>query len=99
MRLTVTVLIAASALLAGCATPQPGWEARSDADLSADKAACEKEAAIDMDSPRGYTASRYGVAAALASRVDADSVQGGAADRLHDAVLGDCMVRKGWKPK
>src|SRR4051794_13641043 len=88
--------------LSACAStaPQIAWAPRADANLGADKAACERTAnELDINSPKEYTDGRYGAAAALASRIDRESVKGGAVDRMRDAVFQDCMVRKGWTAK
>ena len=85
--------------LAACASsaPQIAWAPRADANLAADKSACERTAnELDINSPKEYTDGRYGAAAALASRVDQASLRGGAVQRMRDAVFQDCMVRKGW---
>lgn len=76
------------------------WAQREGANLSADKAECQRTANdIDPNSPKEFTDGRYGAAAALASRLDHESVKGGTVQRMRDAVFQDCMVRKGWTPK
>ena len=98
-----SVLILAAGL-AACATAdapaQIAWAPRADANLRVDKAECERTANdLDINSPKEFTDGRYGVAAALASRVDEASVKGGAVERMRQAVFQDCMTRKGWTPK
>ena len=83
--------------LCGCASADaPGqiaWAPRADANLAADKAACQRTASeLDMNSPKEYTDGRYGVAAALASRVDQASLRGGAEARMRQAVFEDCDI-------
>ena len=98
-RKVLLALIAATALSA-CATttPQIAWAARADANLGADKAVCKKTADdLNMDAAETYTNGRYGIAAAIASRVDQGQMAGGTLDRARDAVFEDCMVRKGWQ--
>lgn len=88
--------------LGACATaaPDAAWRPRADADLAADKAACNLAAnEVDPRSAKEYTDGRYGVAAALAQRIDSQSDRGGTVERMREAVFNDCMVRKGWTPK
>jgi len=83
--------------LAACAsTSRTAWVPRTDADLAADRGACEAEArGVDMNSADSYS-SRYGAAAAMAGRLDRSDMRGGGADRVFDAIVDACMTRKGW---
>jgi hypothetical protein len=83
------VLIAAAALAACATTDKVAWAPRAGANLAAED--------LDMDAAQTYTNGRYGIAAAMASRVDQGQVKGGTLDRARDAVFEDCMVRKGWQ--
>lgn len=88
-------------LLCACATTDAGvkWQPRTDADLAADLAVCEKDArSVDMQSPNAYSDARYGATAALAGRLDRSDMRGGGAERVYQAILDICMTRKGWKP-
>lgn len=98
------LIAAAAACLAACAStptaPKVAFAPRVDASLATDSAACDRVAdEININSPKEYTDGRYGVAAAMAARLDHQSVKGGTVDRMRDAVFQDCMVRKGWTPK
>ena len=97
----VLILTAGLAACASAAAPsQIAWAPRAGANLRADKAECERTANdLDINSPKEFTDGRYGVAAALASRIDEASVKGGAEERMRQAVFQDCMTRKGWTPK
>lgn len=91
-------LIAAAALAACATTDKVAWAPRAGANLGADRTVCQKTAEdLDMDAAQTYTNGRYGIAAAMASRVDQGQVKGGTLDRARDAVFEDCMVRKGWQ--
>ena len=91
-------VLAASALAACATTNMIAWAPRADANLGADRAVCQKTAEdLNMDAAESYATGRYGVAAAMASRVDQGQVKGGTLDRVRDAVFEDCMVRKGWQ--
>jgi hypothetical protein len=101
---SLSLVLALAAGLAACASAdapaQIAWAPRADANLSADKAACQATAnELDMRSPKEFTDGRYGAAAALASRIDRGSLKGGTEARMRQAVFEDCMVRKGWAPK
>lgn len=88
-------------LLCACATTDTStkWQPRTDADLAADLAVCEKDAReVDMQSPSGYSDGRYGATAALAGAIDRKDMRAGGAERVYQAVLHICMTRKGWKP-
>lgn len=100
-RLRMLSAIGLAGVLAACAsTPEIAWQPRADANLATDKAACTIVAnELGIDSPGQNGDSRYGAAAALANRIDYDSVKGGAANRARDVVFADCMSRKGWMPK
>lgn len=89
--------IAMALSLAACAsTSGAAWAPRTDANLSADRTACEAEArGVDMNSADSYS-SRYGAAAAMAGRLDRSDMRGGGADRVFDAIVDACMTRKGW---
>src|SRR6187401_2091735 len=97
------LILAAFAGLAACATPsvsQMAFEPRPGGDLAGDKAQCTRTAnEIDINSPKEYTDGRYGVAAAMAARIDHASIDGGTTNRMREAVYQDCMIRKGWTPK
>lgn len=96
--LKVLLVLIAAATLCACATSQVAWASRADANLGADKAVCKKTADdLNMDAAATYTNGRYGIAAAMASRIDQGQVAGGTLDRARDAVFEDCMVRKGWQ--
>lgn len=100
MPLKALLVLIAVAALSACATPasQVAWAPRADASLGADMAVCKKTADdLNMDAAETYTTGRYGIAAAMASRVDQGQVAGGTLDRARDAVFEDCMVRKGWQ--
>jgi hypothetical protein len=100
--LRLPLLLAAAASLAACASgpPEIAWQPRPGANLTADRAECRRTADdVDINSPKQFTDGRYGVVAALAAKVDDDSLRGGTVARMRDAVFQDCMVRKGWTPK
>ena len=104
MTLTRTILsLAACAGLAACASTGASglaWQPRADANLRADRSACERVASdLDIRSPKEFADNGYGIAAAMASRLDRQSVKGGTVARMRDAVFQDCMADKGWTPK
>jgi len=97
----ILAVLAATAALTACSTGpgQTQWAAREGADLNADRALCRRAAAgIDVSAYGGeaYSDGRYGAAAAMASKLDRESVRAGGAAKVYDAVFDDCMVRKGW---
>ena len=83
--------------LAACAsTSRTAWVARTDANLSSDRSACEAQArGVDINSADSYS-SRYGAAAAMAGRMDRTDMRGGGAERVFDAIVDACMTGKGW---
>jgi hypothetical protein len=100
----IRLLAAAAALaaLAGCASgpPEIAWQPRAGFNLGADKSQCRQTADnLDIASPKQFTDGRYGVAVAMAAKVDEDSDKAGAFERMREAVFEDCMTRKGWAPK
>ncbi|HET9161529.1 MAG TPA: hypothetical protein VFN88_13035 [Caulobacteraceae bacterium] len=98
----IVVLMTLAAALSACASapPEIAWQSRGGFNLAGDKVECRKTADdLDIASPKQFTDGRYGVAVAMANKVDADSVKGGAYDRMREAVFEDCMKRKGWTPK
>jgi hypothetical protein len=96
----IAVAVGLSACASAEAPAQVSWAPRADANLSADKAACQVTAnELDMRSPREFTDGRYGAVAAMAGHIDQASVRGGTENRMRQAVFEDCMVRKGWTPK
>lgn len=96
---TLAALTAAGGLCACASTDQTQWAPRADANLAVDQGVCRAEAdKLDIQSPREFTDGRYGVAAAMAARIDQQSGKGGTIERMRDAVYTDCMTRKGWTP-
>ena len=96
LRPALCLALALSATACATATPHADWVARTDADLTADYAACSKEAAsINIQSTSDYS-SRYGAAAAMAGRLDSDDLRGGGQDRVFAAIRDACMSGKGW---
>jgi hypothetical protein len=95
-------MVLTAAALSACASapPEIAWQPRAGFNLAADKAECRRTADdLDVASPKQFTDGRYGVAVAMANKVDQDSLKGGAFDRMREAVFQDCMTRKGWMPK
>ena len=87
----------AAALLAACATTEPGWKPRADANLSADLAACSAAGdGADLGSADAYSNGTFGAAAAAAGQIDRSVVRSGQRDRVFKAVRDSCMERKGW---
>jgi len=95
------VLLAFTAALTACSTGpgQTQWAVREGVDLNTDRALCRRAAAgIDVSAYGGeaYSDGRYGAAAAMASKLDRESIKAGGAAAVYDAVFDDCMIRKGW---
>ena len=94
--------LAALAVLTACASgpPEIAWQPRDGFNLAADKGECRRTADdLNVLAPQQFTDGRYGVAVAMAAKVDDDSLRAGAFDRMREAVFQDCMTRKGWMPK
>lgn len=95
---TLCLVLGASACATGSASPTR-WAPREGANFAADKAACVAETkAVDIKSANGYSDARYGVAAAMAGRMDRNDMSGSGVDRLYHAIEDACMTRKGWTP-
>jgi hypothetical protein len=97
----LAAVLALAAALSACASqPQVAWQPRAGANLAADKAECERTADdTGINSAKQFTDGRYGAVAALAAKVDDDSLRGGTVQRMRQAIFEDCMVRKGWTQK
>jgi hypothetical protein len=97
----LTAVAALCAALCACASePQTAWQPRPGANLAADKRECERTADdTDITSAEQFTGGRYGAVAALAAKVDDDSLRGGTVKRMRQVIFEDCMVHKGWAPK
>ena len=96
------LVLAAVAVLSACASgpPEMTWQPRAGFNLAADRGECRRTADdLDVASAKQFTDGRYGVAVAMAAKVDDDSLRAGAFERMREAVFEDCMTRKGWMPK
>ena len=98
---TWAALLAASALSAcagASAPPAPiNWIGGDPTHLAADKAACQKEVeANDVDQANGYSDPRYGVANALAAKIDDDDPLTNHKAAVRAAAFEACMTDKGW---
>jgi hypothetical protein len=94
------LLFTACLSLSACASTEldSQWAPRTDADLSADLAACRDEAAkVNIHSTSDYSG-RYGAAAAMVGRLDESDLRGGGQERAFAAIRDACMTAKGWTP-
>jgi hypothetical protein len=94
--------LAALALLAGCATepktPPVRWVGGDPTHLTADRAACAREAdALDPNQANGYSDPRYGVTSAMANAIGRDNPLTDQRKAVRLAAFDTCMNDKGWK--
>ena len=95
-------VVATLAALCACASgpPEIAWQPREGFNLAADRSQCRRTADdLNVAAAEQFTDGRYGVAVAMAAKVDDDSLRAGTFDRMREAVFQDCMTRKGWMPK
>ena len=95
--------LAALGLLAACASAAPKaapvrWVGGDPAHLSADQAACQREAdELDPNQANGYSDPRYGVTSAMANAIGRDNPLTDQHKAVRLAAFDTCMGDKGWK--
>jgi hypothetical protein len=95
--------LAALTLLAGCASAPPAappvhWVGGDPAHLTADQAACQREAdELDPNQATGYSDPRYGVTSAMANAIGRDNPLTDQHKAVRLAAFDTCMGDKGWK--
>src|ERR1700760_3163118 len=100
MKRAVVFAVLAALSATACATEKPQtWAPRKDADLRADLAECKTQAnSVNYRDAQAYSDTKYGAAAAIASRTNGTDLTNASLNRMYDAITYECMTDKGWKP-